>query len=110
MPKFIVERKVPGVGRSTHEDLQSMAHTSNEALNSLNGQVMWLESFVTDDATYCIYVAPSEELIRRHAEIAGFPADRISRIDTIIDPSTGELEQAQNMAGRRQGAESQLRQ
>ena len=71
---------------------------------------MWLESFVTDDATYCIYVAPNEELIRRHAEIAGFPADRITRIDMVIDPSTGETEQAQNMAGRRQGAETQLRQ
>jgi hypothetical protein len=110
MPKYIVERKVPGVGHSTQDQLQKMSHISNEALTSLDGQVQWLESFVTDDATYCIYVAPNEELVKKHADIAGFPADRIMKIDTIIDPSTGESQQMPYMTNKDKGMEKPMRQ
>jgi hypothetical protein len=110
MPKYIVERKVPGVGHSSQDQLQKMSKISNEALNSLDGQVQWLESFVTDDATYCIYVAPSEELVKRHADLAGFPADRILKIDRIIDPSTGDSPEMPFMTNRDKGMEKPLTQ
>jgi len=110
MPKYIVERKVQGMGHSTQEQLQAMAQKSNEALTSLDGQVQWLESFVTDDASFCIYVAPNEELVKRHAEIAGFPADRILKIDMVIDPSTGESPEMPYMTSKDKGIEKPLRQ
>ena len=110
MPKYIIERKVQGVGHSSQEQLQAMAQKSNEALLELDGQVLSLESFITDDATYCIYVAPTDELVKRHAELSGFPADRISKIDTIIDPSTGEAEQMGKMPGKEKGYDKSLRQ
>ena len=91
VPKYIIERIVPNLGKSSGEDLQRAAQKSNEALKKLNGEVQWLESYVVDDGTLCVYVAPNEEAVRRHAELSGFPADRIIRVDAIIDPSTGEL-------------------
>lgn len=110
MPKYIVERKVQGMGHSPQDQLQAMAQKSNEALISLDGKVQWLESFVTDDASFCIYVAPNEELIKRHAEIAGFPVDRILKVDTVIDPSTGESAQMPYMTNKDKGLEKPLRQ
>lgn len=92
MPKYIIERKVPNVGQSSKEDMTAMAKKSNEVLNQLNGEAKWLESFVTDDKIYCVYVAPNEEVVRRHAQLAGFPADSISKVDAILDPSSGEAE------------------
>lgn len=90
MPKYIIERKIPGVGLSSPEQLRAIAQKSNEALHELNGEVMWLESFMTDDSSFCVYVAPNEELVKRHAQLSGFPADRVIKVDTVIDPSTGE--------------------
>jgi hypothetical protein len=90
MPKYIIERKVQGVGQSTDEQVQAMSQKSNEALTQLGGEVKWLESFVTDDSIYCVYVAPNEELVKRHAELAGFPADKISKVNRILDPSSSE--------------------
>jgi len=91
MPKYIIERGVPGVGASSSDQLKGMAQKSNEVLNELNGQVQWLESYVTDDKIYCVYVAPNEDLVKRHAEMAGFPADKIAKVDAILDPSSGEV-------------------
>lgn len=110
MPKYIIERKVSGVGSSSEDQIREMSQKSNEALRELDGQVQWLESFVTDDMTYCVYVSPNEELIKRHAEIAGFPADRISRVDKIIDPSTAESENMSRMAGKEKPSEKTMRQ
>lgn len=100
MPKYIIERKVPGVGHSTEVQMQDMARVSNEALRKLDGEVQWLESFVTDDAIFCIYVAPNEELVKKHAQMAGFPADRITKIDAVMDPATGELPFASQVANK----------
>jgi hypothetical protein len=110
MPKYIIERKVPGVGLGSEAQLRAMAKKSNDALHELNGEVLWLESFVTDDSTYCVYVAPNEELVRRHAELAGFPADRISRVDTVIDPSTGEMPTTSGMTEKSKFSEQTIRQ
>lgn len=95
MPKYIIERKVQGVGQSSQADLKAMAQQSNEVLNQLDGQAQWLESFVTDNKIYCVYVAPNEDVIRKHAQLAGFPVDSIAKVDTILDPSSGELEASQ---------------
>ncbi|WP_413291063.1 DUF4242 domain-containing protein [Bdellovibrio sp. HCB337] len=92
MPKYIIERKVPNVGQSSKEEMHAMAKKSNEVLNQLNGEVNWLESFVTDDKIYCVYVAPNEELVKRHAQLAGFPADSVAKVNAILDPSSGEIE------------------
>lgn len=106
MPKYVIERKVPGVGQSSKEELKAMAQQSNEVLNQLNGQASWLESFVTDDKIYCVYVAPNEDVIRQHARMAGFPVDSISKVDTILDPSSGELDASQRSSQSKERAQS----
>ncbi len=110
MPKYIIERKVPGVGLSSQDQLQEMSKVSNDALKKLNGEVMWLESYVTDDATFCVYVAPNEDLIKKHAQMTGFPADRITRVDTVIDPSTGEMPIASRVASKEKMFDKNIRQ
>lgn len=90
MPKYIIERNVKGVGGSSEEQFQTMSQKSIEALKKLNGEVSWLESFITDNKIYCVYVAANEDLIRRHAEMAGFPADVISEVKLVLDPSSAE--------------------
>ena len=90
MPKYVIEREIPGVGGSPAEALQAVSQTSCNVLSELGPQIQWLESFVTDDKIYCIYIAPNEELIREHAKRGGFPANRVSEIKTIIDPTTAE--------------------
>lgn len=110
MPKYIIERKVPGVGLSSQDQLREMAKVSNEALKKLDGDVLWLESFVTDDATFCIYAAPNEELVKKHAELSGFPANRITRIDTVIDPTTGEMPIATRVANKEKMFDKNIRQ
>lgn len=106
MPKYVIERKVPGVGQSTQEELKAMAQQSNQVLNQLNGEAAWLESYVTDDKIYCVYVARNEDVVRRHAQLAGFPVDSIARVDTILDPSSGELEPSQRTAQDKERAQS----
>ena len=88
MPKFIIERNFPGAGAMSAADLQAVSQKSCSVLRALGPQVQWLESFVTDDKVYCVYIAPDADLIRQHAELGGFPADRISEVKAIIDPAT----------------------
>ena len=90
MPKYVIEREVPGVGDSTPEQLQRMAQKSCSVLNKMGPQIQWIHSYVTGDKIYCVYIAPNEEAVREHARQGGFPANRISRIKEIIDPTTGE--------------------
>ncbi len=90
MPKFIIEREIPGAGDLTSADLQGISQGSCTVLNEMGPQIQWLESFVTNDKVYCIYIAPDEEFIRTHAEKGGFPANSIAEIKSIIDPTTGE--------------------
>lgn len=90
MPKFVIEREVPGVGSLKPEEVQGMSQKSCGVLRELGPQVQWLHSYVTDDKIYCIYIAPDEEAVRKHAEMGGFPANRISQIRSTIDPTTAE--------------------
>jgi hypothetical protein len=90
MPKFVIERELPGAGRMTPQELNAVAQKSNGVLERLGPQIQWVESYVTDDKIYCVYVAPSAELIKRHAQEGGFPANKISQIRSAIDPTTGE--------------------
>jgi len=90
MPKYVIERELPGAGKLTSDQLQAISQKSCGVINHLGPQIQWIESYVTDDKIYCIYRAPSEELIRQHAKEGGFPANRISQIRTVIDPSTAD--------------------
>lgn len=90
MPKYVIEREMPGVGNLSKEDLQGASQTSCNVLNELGPQVQWLHSYVTNDKIYCVYIAPNEEMIREHARRGGFPANSISEVKTIIDPTTAE--------------------
>jgi hypothetical protein len=88
MPKYVIERELPGAGSLEKGDLQAISRRSVEVLSELGPEITWLESFVTDDKIYCVYLAANEELIRRHAERGGFPANRISMVRAAIDPRT----------------------
>lgn len=90
MPKYVIEREIPGAGKLSAADLQGIAQKSCGVLNELGPSVQWVESFVTDDKIYCVYIAPDEAAVRKHAEMGGFPANRISRVSTKIDPTTSE--------------------
>jgi cell division inhibitor SulA len=88
MPKYIIERDVPGAGKLSADELRGLSQRSCAVLRDLGPSIQWLESYVTDDKLYCVYIAPSESLIREHAKAGGFPANRISQVRTIIDPTT----------------------
>lgn len=90
MPKFVIEREIPGAGNLSPEELQGISQTSCGVLNQLGPQIQWVQSYVTQDKVYCVYIAPNEELIKEHAQRGGFPANRISEIKTMIDPTTAE--------------------
>ena len=90
MPKFIIERGIPHAGDFTNEMLKSISQTSKEGLCDLGTDIQWIHSYVAGDKIYCIYMASSEERIREHARIAGFPADSITKISAIIEPATAE--------------------
>ena len=90
MPKFLIERELPGAGRLSPEELQAVSQKSCGVLRDLGPEIQWVESYVTDDKIYCVYIAPDEDIIRRHAEQGGFPANRISAIRRMIDPTTAE--------------------
>ena len=90
MPKYIIERDIPGAGKLTASDLQGISQKSCSVLRNLGPEVQWVESYVTDDKIYCVYIAPNEALIRQHAEQGGFPANKISEIKRKIDPTTAE--------------------
>jgi len=90
MPKFVIERNIPDIGKSTPEQLRSASQRSKEVLCKLGTDIQWIHSYVAGDKIYCIYMAPSEELIKEHARLAGFPADKITMIAAIIEPATAE--------------------
>jgi hypothetical protein len=90
MPKFIIEREVPGAGKLSPQELQSLAKKSCNILRDMGPKIQWVQSFVTDDKLYCEYIAPSEEEVREHAQKGGFPANRVSRVSSVIDPTTEE--------------------
>jgi hypothetical protein len=90
MPKFVIEREIPGAGKLSAQDLQAISQKSCGVLSGMGPQIQWLQSYVTDDKIYCVYVAPNEEAVREHARQGGFPANRVSRIRAVIDPSTAD--------------------
>lgn len=90
MPKYIVEREIPGAGKMSPQELKAIAQKSCGVLRNMGPQIQWLESFVTPDKIFCVYIAPDPEAIRKHAQQGGFPANRISEVKTKIDPTTGE--------------------
>ena len=90
MPKYVIEREIPGAGRLSREQLQAISQKSCGVLSNLGPQIQWVESYVMDDRVYCVYIAANEELIREHARQGGFPANRISEVHAIIDPTTAE--------------------
>ena len=90
MPKFVIERELPGAGKLSAQELQGISQKSCGVLRQMGPQIQWLQSYVTDDKIYCIYIAPDEEAIRQHAAEGGFPANRISRVRDVIDPTTSE--------------------
>jgi hypothetical protein len=90
MPKFVIERDIPGLGQLTPQELRAVSQKSCSVLKQLGPQVQWVHSYVTQDKMYCVYVAPDEESVRKHAQEGGFPANRISHVVTVIDPTTAE--------------------
>lgn len=90
MPKFVIEREIPGAGSLTAEQLRAISEKSCSVLRNLGPQITWLQSYVTDDKIYCVYIAPNEAMVREHASQGGFPANKVARIRAIIDPTTAE--------------------
>ena len=90
MPKFVIERDIVGAGKLPKQELQAISQKSCSVLQSMGPQIQWVQSFVTDDKIYCIYRAPNEAMVREHAAQGGFPANRVSEVKTIIDPTTAE--------------------
>jgi hypothetical protein len=90
MPKFVIEREIPGAGNLSDAELQEISRRSVAALKSMGPEIQWLQSYVTGDKIYCVYLAPNEAMIREHAKRAGFPANRISAVRRLIDPTTAE--------------------
>jgi len=90
MPKYVIEREIPGAGKLTGPELKAISQTSCGVLNKLGPQVQWLQSYVTGDKVYCVYIAPNEELVREHAKQGGFPANSVSQVMATIDPTTAE--------------------
>jgi hypothetical protein len=90
MPKFVIEREIPGAGELTADQLKAISRTSCGVLRSLGPEIQWVQSYITDNKIYCIYHAANEELVRRHAQEGGFPANSVARVRTIIDPTTSE--------------------
>jgi hypothetical protein len=90
MPKYVIERDLPGAGKLSPEELKAISQKSCDVLRNLGPKINWVKSFVTDDKIYCIYVAPNEEMIRDHAQQGGFPVNRVSEVRSVIDPTTAE--------------------
>lgn len=90
MPKYLIEREIPGAGNLSAQELQGISQKSCDVLQEMGPQIQWVESFVTADKVYCVYVAPNEAAVREHAQKGGFPADRISEVKSVIDPTTAE--------------------
>ena len=90
MPKYVIERELPGAGKLSPEELKGIAQKSCGVLREMGSQIQWQESYVTDDRIYCLYIAPNEEMVREHARQGGFPASRVSKVTAQLDPTTAE--------------------
>ncbi|TDP02985.1 DUF4242 domain-containing protein [Flavobacterium sp. 245] len=90
MPKYVVEREIPNAGKLTSDELQSISQASCGVLNQLGTKIQWVNSYITNDKLYCIYIAPNEEMIYEHAKLGGFPANSVNQILGVIDPATAE--------------------
>lgn len=90
MPKFLIEREIPGAGALTPEQLKGISQTSCGVLEAMGPRIQWVQSYVTDDKVYCVYIAPDEATVREHASRGGFPANKVTPIHTVIDPTTAE--------------------
>ena len=90
MPKFVIEREIPGAGKLSAQDLQGISQKSCSVLNRMGPQIQWIQSYVTADKVYCVYIAPNEEMVREHARQGGFPANRVSEVKQVIGPETAE--------------------
>lgn len=90
MPKYVIERTLPGAGNLSADELQAISAKSNQVIADLGPEIRWLQSYVTDDKLYCVYSAPDPDIIFEHAKCGGFPADSVHRVSTVIDPSTGD--------------------
>ena len=90
MPKYVIEREIPGAGNLTAEQLKSISQTSCGVLSKMGPQIQWVHSYVTTDKIYCVNIAPNEEMVREHALLGGFPANSVSWVSTVIDPTTAE--------------------
>ena len=90
MPKYIIEREIHGAGKLSAQELQAISQKSCEVLNRIGPQIQWVQSYVTNDKIYCVYIAPNEEMVREHARQGGFPANSVEAIKSVIDPTTAE--------------------
>ena len=90
MPKYIIEREIPGAGKLSAADLQGISAKSCSVLSNLGPAIQWVQSYVTDDKIYCVYIAPNEAMVREHAKQGGFPANKVSEVREVIDPTTAE--------------------
>ncbi len=90
VPKYVIERAIPGAGKLSQTDLQGISQKSREVLNGLGPEIQWVQSYVTGDKIYCVYIAPNAEIVREHARIGGFPADSVEEVKSIIDPTTAD--------------------
>jgi hypothetical protein len=90
MPRFVIERDMPGAGKLSASELHGAAQKSCNVIRKMGPETQWVQSFVTDDRIYCVYIAPNEEAIREHARLSGFPANKISQVRNVIDPTTGD--------------------
>ena len=90
MPKYVIEREIPEAGKLSAEQLQAISQKSCAVLQNMGPEIQWVQSFVTDDRIYCVYIAPNEEMVREHAKQGGFPANRVSEVKKVIDPTTSE--------------------
>ncbi|PYL84129.1 MAG: DUF4242 domain-containing protein [Verrucomicrobia bacterium] len=90
MPKFVIEREIPNAGKLSPEELRGISQKSCGVLRNLGPQIQWVQSYVTDDKVYCVYIAPNKEMVQEHAKQGGFPANRVSEVKSVIDPTTAE--------------------
>jgi hypothetical protein len=90
MPKYVIEREIPGAGKLSADQLKAISQTSCGVLSKMGPQIQWVNSYVTGDKIYCVYIAPNEDMVREHAKQGGFPANSVSEVSTIIDPTTAE--------------------
>jgi hypothetical protein len=90
MPKYVIEREIPGAGNLTAEELQGISQKSCGVLEGMGPQIQWVQSYVTGDKVYCVYIAPNEEMVREHARQGGFPANSVAEVKSVIDPTTAE--------------------